>query len=166
MKKKLLSLLILPVMLFSACSGESSEPQKEVTPVSAKAVADEVLSAVEIVSCVEKGTSDLKDYYTSVDPSMVTEACFYLSGSGVYPDEICVIKVKNEADLEAVKEAARKHLDRQISTFESYSPDEMYKLDTAELYTVKRGADGENFVVLLATADNSAAKKAADAKLS
>lgn len=165
MKKKLLSLLILPVMLFSACSG-GSEPAKEVTPVGAKAVADEVISAVGITSAVEKGTSDLKDYYTSVEPSMVTEACFYLSGSGVYPDEICVIKVKNEADLEAVKDAARKHLDRQISTFESYSPDEMYKLDTAQLYTVKRGADGENFVVLLATADNDAAKKAADSKLS
>lgn len=157
MKKKLLALLIIPAMLFAGC-GESGSDAK-VSTAAAKTVTDAALSAVEIASAVTKTADDLKDYYTTVDTAMVEDASFVLCGSGAYPDEYCAIKVTDTANANTVLDAVKEHYEKQKKTYETYTPDEMYKLDGAKLYV------SGNYVIYLACSDNDAAKTAVDEAL-
>ena len=152
LKNKILSLLVLPVMLLSACGGNAAEA-KNPAP---KDVTAAILAEVEMNSAVEKDKSSLEDYYIDLDVSKVEEASFCICGSGAYPDEIAVIKMTDAADVGAAEEALQNRLDRQSELFSTYTPDEMYKLETAELYTTG------NYAVLLACADNEKAKEVAD----
>ena len=112
-----------------------------------------VLEAVPISSAVEKGIDDLSVYFPSLDPESVTEASYYICGSGAYPDEIAVLKFGSDDLAEAGLEAVKERLDSQYETYESYTPKEMYKFDGA--VAEARGS----YVVYLITADNNAAKE-------
>ena len=149
-KNKLASLLILPVMLLTACGGGAA---KNPAP---KDVTAAILAEVNMNSAVEKDKSNLSDYYTAIDVSKVEEASFYICASGAYPDEIAVIKLTDAAGAAEAKKAMQSRLDKQIELFSTYTPAEMYKLETAKLYTVG------NYAVLLACEDNDKAKEIAD----
>ena len=151
LKNKLISLFVLPVMLLTAC-GES-QPAKTPEP---KDVTAAILAEIEINSAVEKTKDNIADYYTDLDVSKVESASFYICGSAATPDEIAVIKMTDSADVSAAKASLQNRLDKQIELYSTYTPDEMYKLEGAKVYTTG------NYAILLACADNDKAKEIAD----
>ncbi len=157
-KKILASALAMVVLItgLTACSSETQETSNAAPSEVVKAVLEEV----PIESVVEKDESKLEDYYTDLDTSKVESAAFALCGSGSYPDEIAVIKCNSATDAEAAKTALQARLDSQKELYSTYTPDEMYKLDGAIIYT-----KGE-YAIFIALSDNEKAKSIVEDKLS
>ncbi len=154
--KNLLCAVLTPVMLFTACSGEGGEAAADVNPAD---VVSAVLAEVPISSSVEKGTEDVGSYYSGMDTAELDSAAFSLCGSGALPDEIGVFKFKSSDAAKTAEEALQSKLDSRKESFATYTPDEMYKLETAEIYS--KG----NYAVYIALSDNGRAKEIVDEKL-
>lgn len=154
--KKLLSAVLVPVMLFTACSSDSGNAAADVDPAD---VISAVLAQVPISSAVEKGTDDVADYYVDLDTSELDSASFSLCGSGALPDEAAVFRFKSANAASAAETALQSKLDSRKETFATYTPDEMYKLETAKIYSVG------SYAVYLAVSDNDKAKEIVDEKL-
>lgn len=154
--KKLLSAVLTPIMLFTACSSDGGNTAADVDPAD---VISAVLAEVPISSSVEKGTNDVSDYYVDLDTSELESAYFSLCGSGALPDEAAVFKFKSSNAASSAEAALQSKLESRKEVFATYTPDEMYKLDTAKIYSVG------NYAVYLALSDNDKAKEIVDEKL-
>lgn len=161
--KKLAAGVLVPVIMLTGCSGGNGGDSKQTTPPSQvtndnnqsaapSEIVKAVLAEVPISSSVEKGKSDLEDYYSGIATDTVEEADFALCGSGALPDEIAVIKCKSSDDAKNAESVLKKHLDKQKELFTDYTPKEMYKLEGAEIFT--KG----NYAVYIALSDNEKAK--------
>lgn len=155
MKKKIISVLMAAMCLATASCASAETPvstQKEEVKeivIAAGDVTGAVLAEIPINSAIEKGIADLEFYFTELDTSKLTDSSYYMCASGAYPDEIAVF-VFDSADSAATAESAVKaRLDKQISVYESYTPEEMYKLEDAVL-SVR-----QNVILYAVTENNS-----------
>ncbi len=112
-----------------------------------------VLAEIQINSAVEKGIDDLGYYFTELDTESLISASYYMCASGAYPDEIAVLKFDTPELAEQGKVAVEKRMQSQITTYESYSPDEMYKLDNAVIEV------NGSYIYYLVTSDNVKAEE-------
>ena len=161
MKKRILSVILAMLCVgVSACSSndtpdttnnETSDVQV-VSDVAPSEVTSAVLVEVSINSAIEKGIDDLSVYFTDLDTAALESASYYMCASGAYPDEIAVFKFTSEELAEQGVAAVQTRLDKQISVYESYTPDEMYKLDSA---IIERSG---SYVYYLVTSDNAKAE--------
>ncbi|MCM1299533.1 MAG: DUF4358 domain-containing protein [Firmicutes bacterium] len=158
--KKLLAAALLPAILIvsAACSGGSGE--EKTADIAPSEVVKAVLDEVPIDSGVEKGKSEAGSYYSGLDTDTVEDAAFALCGSAARPDELAVIKCKSAEDAEAAKEALQLRLDSQKELYETYTPDEMYKLEGAIIYSKGK------YAIFIALSDNDKAKSVVEEKLS
>lgn len=120
--------------------------------VSAADITAAVTAEIEILSAVEKNVDNIGAFY-DIDTSTIEEMSVLICGSGAYPDELAVFKFKEVGAVAAGKEAVQKRLDSQISLYTDYTPDEVYKLDGANLI------EKDNWVILTICADNDRAKE-------
>lgn len=177
LKNLIAAALLSALLLFTACSSgggstqtgdnaDSSKPTQSSDGQGEPAAAPDpseivsaVLAEIPITSGVEKGKDDLPDYYSDIDVSQVESASFSICASGAFPDEIAVVKCTDSSAAAAVKSALEKRLASQTELYSTYTPDEMYKLDTAKIYT------SGNYAVFIALSDNDKAKEIIDGKL-
>lgn len=171
--RKRICALLVPVLILTGCNGvdikeadgtsEAGNTAADQSTAGSMADPSEVVNAVTeqipISSMVEKGTDELTTYFGALDTSEVESGAYCLCGSGALPDAAAVIKFKTDEAAKAAEEALQKKLDYQIEVFTSYTPDEMYKLETAKVYSYG------NYAVYLALSDNEAAKSIVDEKL-
>lgn len=166
--RSIISTVLVSVILFTGCGkteqGDSATEQEtkrndNTVSVTASEVVKAVLSEVSISSSVEKGKGDLENYYSGLDLSTVEDAAFALCGSGALPDEIAVIKCRSSEAANSAKEVLNSHLNKQKELFTTYTPDEMYKLEGAVIFT--KG----NYAVYIALSDNGKAKSIVEGKL-
>lgn len=173
MKKSISVILsaILATAAFTACKNVDDFVQVDATvqtdgtvgteenvPVSAEAqqnvsaadITAAITAEIEIPSAVEKTLENIGAFY-DIDTSTVEEMSVLICGSGAYPDELAVFKFKDGAA--AGKEAVQKRLDSQTALYTDYTPDEVYKLDGANLI------EKDNWVILTICADNDRAKE-------
>ena len=165
--KKTIAAALASALLLTACSaGGGSDADTGTSANTAAAnvapteIVNAVLAEVPITSGLEKGREDISDFYSDIDVSQIESASFAICASGAYPDEIAVMKCTDSSAAASVKAVFEKRLASQSELYSTYTPDEMYKLDTAEVYT--RG----NYAVFLAVSDNDRAKEIVDSKLS
>lgn len=165
MKRKILSVAVAVMCVaLSACSSNENNEVKDGNDSGVQAISNaapsEVTSAIlveiPINSAIEKGIDDLSVYFTELDTATLESASYYMCASGAYPDEIAVFKFTSEELAEQGISAVQARLDKQISVYESYTPDEMYKLDGAVIE--KSGS----YVYYLVTSDNEKAKGIAE----
>ena len=168
MKRKILAVMLAALCLGAASCGTAATTDENDTGVDAASVQETsasapadvtaaILAEIPINSASEKGIDDLSVYFTDLDTSALEAASYYMCASGAYPDEIAVFKFTSAELAEAGKAAVQTRLDKQISVYESYTPDEMYKLEGAVLEV-----DG-NYIYYLVTSDNARAKEIAEA---
>lgn len=163
MKKRILALLLAVSLLSCAgCGGDSgnstttttgsSATDEAPTDVNVADVTKAVLDEIPINSAFEKTADTLGDYFDKLDTDTLESSSYYLCASGAYPDEIAVFKFKDEASAKSAVSAVNDRLENQIEMYETYTPDEMYKLEGA---VVKQSGV---YVYYLVTSDNEKAE--------
>lgn len=105
---------------------------------------------VKFPGMAEIGADRMAGYY-DVAAGKIDSYSAYICGSGAYPDEIAVFKMKSADDVNAVKSVLEKRVESQSATFKDYTPDEMYKIDGNNVVT------SGNYVALIICADNAKA---------
>lgn len=105
---------------------------------------------VKFPGMAEIGSDRMAGYY-DVAADKIDSYSAYICGSGAYPDEIAVFKMKSADDVNAVKSVLEKRVESQSATFKDYTPDEMYKIDGNNVVT------SGNYVALIICADNAKA---------
>lgn len=151
--RKLAALMIMPIMMLTACSKVNTVAEiKEPAPSDITAA---IMAEIEIPSAVEKTKESIAAYY-DVDVDAVEALSVYICGSGAYPDELAVFKMNSPEQAENARAAVQKRLDDQIELYSDYTPNEMYKLDGAKV--VVKG----NYVMLFACSDDDRAYEIAD----
>lgn len=158
--KTLLAAVLAPVILLAGCSSDNGTNNSAKYDIEPAEIVNAVLAEVPVSSGVEKNKNDITDFYSGIDETQVESAAFVICGSGAYPDEIAVMKCTDSSAAASVKAGLEKRLASQIELYSTYTPDEMYKLETAEVYTAG------NYAILLALSDNSKAKEIVDGKFS
>lgn len=148
---KIVAAVILPAALLTGCSGGTVA---DVPPADIlKAVMDEVT----VSPAATKDESEIEIYYKDIDASKVESAALCMSVG--HPDEIAIIKFKTDSDAKSAEASLQSRLEEQKKTYESYDPENMYKLEDAKIYS--KGS----YAIFLAVEDNNKAKSIVDEKL-
>lgn len=156
MKKRIFAAMLVALCFTAAsCGTETKTPettaQEEVKEYSldAGSITAEVLAEIPINSAIEKGIVDLEFYFTDLDAGKLTDASYYMCASGAYPDEIAVFIFDTAENANNAKSAVQARLDKQVAVYESYTPEEMYKLEDAIVET------RQNVIFYAVTENNS-----------
>lgn len=168
MKKvtKILSAALIPAIILSlaACSSNNtssasvasdassvaSEQSSEATASAPADITAKMQSDIKFPSMAEIGSDRMSSFY-EIEADKIDSFSAFICGSGAVPDEIAVFKMKSAEDAESAKSVLLARVDKQKGTFESYTPEEMYKFDGKNVVT-----NGQ-YVALIICADNSAA---------
>lgn len=110
-----------------------------------------VLDEVPINSAFEKKAASLPDYFDGLDVDALDAFSYYICASGAYPDEIAVFRFNSEDSAKGAVKAVEDRLAYQKETYETYTPDEMYKIENAVIRQTG------NWVYYLVTSDNEKA---------
>ncbi|MDR0974582.1 MAG: DUF4358 domain-containing protein [Ruminococcus sp.] len=148
-----ISLVFILLLVITVGCGNTEEIIAAPAPADVTAA---VMSEVEFMSPVPKTIETIGVYYTILDTSSVSDMSVYVCGSGAYPDEIAVIEFIDSEAADKGFEAVTDRLDTLIKTYTDYTPEEMYKLDSAVLE--KRG----NYVIFIVADDNEKALEITD----
>lgn len=105
---------------------------------------------VKFPGMAEIGADRMAGYY-DVAADKIDSYSAYICGSGAYPDEIAVFKMKSADDVNDVKSVLEKRVESQSATFKDYTPDDVYKIDGNNVVT------SGNYVALIICADNAKA---------
>lgn len=135
-------------------TGVSSGTDNESTEKNGSASADiteKIMKDVSFASMAEVKADRLTSFY-DFDSEKLDNFSAFICGSGAYPDELAVFKLKSSDDVDALKAVLQKRIDKQYKTFENYTPDEMYKFDNSNIVT------NGLYVGLIISKDNASAK--------
>lgn len=148
--KLILAVTALIVLVsLTACSGGKSGK----TPAT-QDIANKLMQTCTYDELIELKDDVLYNQYDKLDKSIVKEISVYVCSSGAAVDEICVIRVNNESDIAAAKQAIESRLKDQHDKFVDYVPAEIPKLDKA--VTATNGT----YIMMTAASDS---EKATDA---
>lgn len=164
MKKRIFAAMLAALCFATAsCGTETDTPvataqeeEFEEFNIAATDITNAVLAEIPINSAIEKRKDDLEFYFTELDVTGVTSSSYYMCASGAYPDEIAVFIFDTAENADNAKSAVQARLDKQISVYESYTPEEMYKLEDA-IVEVR-----QNIIFYAVTENNSRAQEIFD----
>ena len=156
--KRILAVLLasLAVLSLAAC-GKQADSGKQP-------------AAADVVAAVAGGL-DLKDQmvtadetvfyslYSSLDKEKVADASMYMSGTRSTAEEVTVIKAKDAADVQHIKDAIDVRIEDQMFSYEDYKPEEMTKIGGALVLT------HGNYVLLVMADDPSSVEKTCEAQV-
>lgn len=174
MKKKILTAMLIASLVCAAASCGGNQPASttaaktsasettsaaatEETPAPAAAdfsasdVTKAVLDEVPINSAFEKKAETLPNYFDGLDTDAIKDFSYFICASGAYPDEIAVFLFNSEDSAKSAVKAVEDRLAYQTETYESYTPDEMYKIENAVIQQTGK------WVYYLVTSDNEKA---------
>lgn len=174
MKKTITVAAILAALLLTGCSGNNGSGVSESTSASssadnssassaaesgqssaasAKEKAEKLLAEVEFAGEMVEVTGENMELRLGFSADGITDFAAYTCGSGAYPDEFGVFVAENSDKAAEIKTALDARIETQRSTYQDYTPEEMYKFDDC---VVKQ--DG-NTVYYAITADNAKAEE-------
>lgn len=135
----------------SADAGNEEEAAPAVSDFTAADITKAVLDEVPINSAFEKKAESLPDYFDGLDTDAIEDFSYYICASGAYPDEIAVFLFSSESSATGAVKAVEDRLAYQKETYETYTPDEMYKIENSVIRQTG------NWVYYLVTSDNEKA---------
>ena len=139
------ALVLLLAVMLTACSSESTNSSAASSPAD---ITQKIQSDIEFPTMADI-SARTADYY-DIDAAKIESVSAFICGSGSSPDEIAVFKLTSADDVSAAVDTLNKRVESRKSTFEDYTPEEMYKFGNN---VFSKG----QYVALLITADNNAA---------
>ena len=139
-----------PASTTAATQAAQQEAAKDFT---ASEVTKAILSEIEINSAVEQSSDNLGNFFDKLDTAALSDSSYYICASGAYPDEIAFFKFESADAAKSSLDAINERLEARKKDYETYTPDEFYKLEGAVV-----GQSG-NYSYYLVTSDNARAKE-------
>lgn len=147
-------------LLLTGCSGgntssgsnvSSTSPSETVSTKTAAEKADALLAEVDFSGEMVAVDSESMEFRMGFSTDGLTDYAAYICGSGAFPDEFGIFTADSAEKAEEIKAAIEKRIDTQKSTYQDYTPEEMYKFD--DCFVQLKGTT----VVYAITADNTTA---------
>lgn len=143
-----LALAALTLLSLAACGAKSEAKELDLT-----AFAGQVIEAVEYDDDMVLLSEQIVSEYYSLPLDGVEGWVAYGSGTAATTNELLVIKLKDDASIEAVRQAVEHRIDDQVANYEGYRPDELFRLENAIIET-----EG-NYLLFSVSSDNDTVKK-------
>ena len=128
MIKKILYTLILIMFLASVYIHGNA---KDIPLQDVKAL----LLEEKTISSMEESSDREMLEFMNIDPAALSEYIYFQGTEALSVEELMIIKVKDTAELAALKDAVEQRIEDQISTFESYGPVQVAMLENAIIST-------------------------------
>ena len=116
----------------AACSGGNSGKQPDPEQLAADIQASGTYSDMVAVE------ADRLDDFYDLDAESIETFSLYICGSGGFPDEVAIFKMKDDSGAAAAKTAVEARVETLKGEFENYRPEQMPKLDNSEVLTQGR----------------------------
>ncbi len=128
MKKPILlkSNLLMGLLLTSLClliMVGCSQGQGQAKNPSVAEIRDQIAASVDISELIEQEKDELATLY-NIDTADVDEAIVYIAPTNLQADELTIIKLKDGADVEEIKELIAQTVEQQANSFKDYLPEE------------------------------------------
>ncbi|MBE6990421.1 MAG: DUF4358 domain-containing protein [Ruminococcaceae bacterium] len=132
--KRLLPLALAAALLLTGCGGHRNNT------VSMAGLQENMLAAApslpEMVSVSDEteNAPELFGYLSDLDYGKVEHFFLSYSAKGL-ADEIAVITVKNGSDVSAAEQSLQRHLADRTRLYEQYQPDQLQRVEGAQIFT-------------------------------
>ncbi|WP_077367090.1 DUF4358 domain-containing protein [Anaerosalibacter sp. Marseille-P3206] len=127
MKKNAFTLMGIVVIVFTLLTGCSSKNTTAKEP-SIDEIDQNIKEAVDISNMVESDSDKLEKLY-DIDIEEVEDFKLYTAKTNIEANELLLLKVKEEKDIEDIKEDIKDRIETQSSSFKDYLPDEYYLIE-------------------------------------
>ncbi|CAH1057349.1 DUF4358 domain-containing protein [Paenibacillus pseudetheri] len=114
--------IVVVISVLSGCSGKDDKTPEQ---LSATQIGKSIEQAVSLKEMKKRDLNKLQELY-KIDVDNVDDFILYTSTSNVKADELAVIKLKDESQVENVKEKIELRIDSQNIKFKDYRPDEYF----------------------------------------
>lgn len=146
--KKVIPLLLVLAMAFSFVGcGQAKNPDLS-------EVMKQVQTDIKFPEMAEQTATDLAYFgYEGVAPDDVEEIQWIMASSGMTPEEVLIVKMKEEKSVSDMKAAMEKHKETVYQASRDYSPEQIGLIDDAVIETKGQ------YAFYAVTPDNDTAKK-------
>lgn len=118
------ALIMLYIILLLVYTSGSTKPFGE--------VAKGVESVLDTGNLAKQDSQMLKRWY-GLNGAEFDGVLFYSSESNLSAEEVLLIKVKNESQIQTVRDAIKKRIESRKNDFDGYAPKQVQLLDEAEI---------------------------------
>ena len=152
MKKRILSIVLalVAIFCFASCKGEQTKNP------AVKDVANAISESTEFGELVALNDDNIATRYYGIDLEAIEEYEVLVCGTGAAADEIAVFKMKEQDDVEDMREVVVERQEELYDRFVDYVPEEAPKINNAVISSKGK------YVYFIVCADHKAAKAAAD----
>lgn len=130
MKKKIATIMVLLTLVTAT---GCSEEKKEDRVIDVHTMAQSLLNDITYEDQLTQVEGNMFQMIYGIPSEDITEYEAYVS-TGATAEEIAVIKAKDEATAESIEKTLTERVEAQKSSFASYIPKEVEKLDEAVVY--------------------------------
>ncbi len=139
---KTILLAILSLTFLLGCSSEKAIAKAPTI----EEITKEIEEAIDISEMKKGDINKLKKLY-DIDEDEIEDFVLYVAPTNIKADEMAIIKVKDENNIESIKEKISTRISDQGSVFESYLPEEYFLI---EKHVLKSNG---NYVLLVVSKD-------------
>ena len=118
---------LFALIAITMCSGCKKSNTVDLTTKSiATTIKQDIVFKDELQNIDDKNI--LQKIYPDMNFDYITDFTVFTSSSGATAEEIAVFKLKNNTYMSSVKQSIENHINDQITNFENYVPEEIYKI--------------------------------------
>ncbi len=152
MKKRIVSLVLAVVAIFclASCKGEEAKSP------AVKDVVTAISESTEFAELVALNDDNIATRYYGIDLEAIEEYEVLVCGTGARTDEIAVFKMKEQDDVEDMREVVLERKQELYDRFVDYIPEEAPKVNNAVISSKGK------YVYFIVCDDHKAAKKAVE----
>jgi len=127
MKKNVFTLMGIVVIVLALLTGCSSKNTTAKEP-SIDEIDQNINEAVDISNMVKSDSNKLEKLY-DINTEEVEDFKLYTAKTNIEANELLILKVKDQKDIEDIKEDINDRIETQTSSFKDYLPDEYYLIE-------------------------------------
>ena len=125
--KVIATIMILVLVVSGIFTGCSSKQQKS-KELSVKEINEKIKSTVDLSELKEGDSEKLNKLY-GISQDEVEDFVLYTAASNIKADEILILKVKDEKNIDSIKEKITERVKSQDEVFKDYLPEEAYLVE-------------------------------------
>jgi len=128
MKRSFFPVILAFVVAIGALSGCAGKDDKTAENLSVTEIGKRIEQALNLKDMKKDDLNKLNKLY-KIDVDRVDDFILYTSTSNVRADELTVIKLKDQSQVESVKEKIEQRIDAQKIKFKDYRPNEYFLVE-------------------------------------